>query len=329
MAFDKNIPYNDLPLLPPDTNLDDPVLLKKSIKATRSLFRLNGETMLLPNPFLLTQPLITQEALQSSEIENIHTTVEDVFEAELFEDKALGAQKEVVNYKEALMAGAKEVLENGILPTKTIINLQKIIEYKKQGIRKVPGTAISNQATGERIYTPPEGYDKLLDLLSNVENFIHDDKDDFDPLIKAVVAHYQFEAIHPFRDGNGRIGRILLVLHLMLDKMLELPILFVSEYINKNKALYYQVLKGVTEKGEWKEYIIYMLDALETQATITHEQIIRIKDMLDDIKETIHELKMPEKLGDLIFSYPIITITKVKEELEISRQTASGYLKKT
>lgn len=328
MSYDPKIPYNDLPLLPPETDLDDPALLKKSNKAIRALFRLNGETMLLPNPFLLTQPLITQEALQSSEIEDIHTSVEDVFEAELFGDERPGPQKEVLHYKEALMAGARQVTDDQIMPTRTMIGLQKIIEPKRPGIRKVPGTTIFNQVTGERIYTPPEGYDKLLDLLGNMERFIHDDQDDFDSLIKAVVSHYQFEAIHPFRDGNGRTGRILLVLHLMMDRMLDLPILFVSEYINKNKSEYYRALRGVTERKEWKEYIMYMLDALEKQAMVTHDRIIRIKQMLDDIKQTIHELKMPERLGDLIFSYPVITISKVRDELGVSRQTASGYLKR-
>ena len=328
MSYDSKIPYNDLPLLPPQTDLDDPTLLKKSNKATRALFRLNGETLLLPNPMLLTQPLITQEALQSSEIEDIHTTVEEVFEAELFDRENTGPQKEVLHYKEALLTGANIIRERKVLSTNTIIDLQKIIEAKRPGVRKLPGTAIANQTTGEIIYTPPEGYDRLMNLLANLGNFVHNEEDDFDPLIKAIVAHYQFEAIHPFRDGNGRTGRILLVLHLMLDEMLDLPLLFVSEYINRNKSEYYRLLRGVTERQEWKAYIFFMLDAFEQQAIVTNHRIVMIKALIDEVKATTYELNMPERLGDLIFSHPIITITKVKEEMGVSRQTASSYLKR-
>lgn len=329
MAYNPELPYNDLPALPPETDLDDPKLLKKANRVIRSLGRLNGETGLLPNPMLLMQPLVVQEALQSSEIEDIHTTVEDVFEADLFGSEKPGPQKEVLHYRSALTAGAMKVLSDEILPTNLIIELQSIIEPKKSGVRKVPGTAISNQATGEIIYTPPVGYDLIMDLLNNISRFAHNDfNDDYEPLIKAAVAHYQFEAIHPFRDGNGRTGRILLVLHLMLEKLIDLPILFVSEYINRNKSDYYKVLRGVTERGEWHEFIMYMLTALEKQAMVTNERILIIKGLIDDIKETTHNLSIPERLGDLIFSYPVITINKVRDELGVSRQTASTYLTK-
>jgi Fic family protein len=328
MLNDPKQPYNDLPLLPPQTDLDDPKLLKKSNKATRALFRLNGETLLLPNPMLLTQPLITQEALQSSEIEDIHTTVEEVFEAELFDRQNTGPQKEVLHYKEALLRGANIIRERQVISTNTMIELQNIIEPKRPGVRKLPGTAIANQKTGEIIYTPPEGYDRLMGLLSNLGEFVHNTEEDYDPLIKAIVAHYQFEAIHPFRDGNGRTGRILLVLHLMLDEMLDLPLLFVSEYINQNKSEYYRLLRGVTERQEWTAYIFFMLDAFEQQAIVTNHRIVVIKALMDTVKATTYDLNMPERLGDLVFSYPIVTISKVKEEMGVSRQTASTYLKR-
>ena len=236
MSFDPNKPFNDLPPLPPEFNFDDIDILKKVNKANIALSKLSGEAKSIPNREVLIEPLTFREAVASSEIENIHTTVDESFQDTFIVEAELKKeQKETKNYRKALLTGYELIKKNGFLNTNSFIEIQSVLEPDKPGIRKVPGIKIQNKTTKEIFYTPPEGESLIRNLLKNYEDYFNDFSDDIDPLIKMAVMHYQFEAIHPFLDGNGRTGRILMVLYICLAKRLDLPILFISGYINQQK----------------------------------------------------------------------------------------------
>jgi Fic family protein len=329
--FNPNKPYNSLPELPPKFDFEDVELLKLVNKANIALSNLNGTSRLLPNRSILLAPLSVKEAVASSGIENINTTVAEVFEAELFPDKIQsGPQKETLHYVEALKEGYEMLNKKEILTSNMLIKIQKIIYENNSGIRKVPGTVIAKGGSQmEIIYTPPEGFEIISKKLANLEKYINTNSDDTDVLIKMAIAHYQFEAIHPFHDGNGRVGRILMILYLVLAQRLDLPILFLSGYILKNRAEYYKLLLGVTKDGNWKEFVKYILNGVIQQSDFTTEIIIKIEDEINRVKNLLSR-KAPTissiELIEFLFSNPFYTSKSIQEALDIHRNTASKYL---
>lgn len=330
MRFDPKQPFNQLPSLPPKIDLDDIQILKKVNSANIALSKLDGSSIAIPNRELLIEPLSVREAVASSGIENINTTVAEIFQAVLFPEKEISkAQKETLHYKDALLVGFGLLQKQDFLHTNSFLEIQKILEPNKAGIRKLPGTSIKNSVTGEIIYTPPEGEDLLRRLLQNYENYYNNFADDIDPLIKLAILHYQFEAVHPFYDGNGRTGRILMVLYLILAKRIELPILFISGFINTHRSDYYRLLNRVTKDDGWKEWILFILNAVETQATETATTVTAIKLMHRSYKSTIKE-KLPKiysaDLVDYLFANPFYSQQRLAETLGKERKTAAKYL---
>jgi Fic family protein len=328
--FDPKKPYNDIPQLPPKCDFDDIEILKKVNKANIALSKLEAGSIAIPNRTLLIEPLSVREAVASSGIENINTTVAEVFQAELFANKEVSKeQKETLHYKAALRLGYSLIKKNSFLNTNSFLQIQSILEPDQSGIRKLPGTSIINSTTGEIRYTPPEGEAIIRDLLGNYETYYNDFTDDVDPLIKMAVLHYQFEAIHPFYDGNGRTGRILMILYLILAKILELPILFISGYINAHRAEYYELLRAVDSKEGWKEWILFILNAVEIQANETHSTIVKIKELQDSYKESI-KAKLPKiysaDLVEALFVNPFYNQEELAKKLDIHNNTAAKYL---
>jgi Fic family protein len=329
--FDRNIPYNQLPLLPPNFNFDDVALLKLVNKANNSLFELKGMANVLPNSSILVSPLTIREAVASSGIENINTTVAEALKADVIYEKSelAGTEKEILNYRDALHEGYELLMENGFLNANSFIEIQSVLEPNKKGIRKIPGVAIRSSKTGEAIYTPPEGHDIILDKLKNFEDYFNDQKklDDIDPLVRMAVMHYQFESIHPFLDGNGRTGRIIIILYLVLTGRLELPILFLSKYILENRDEYYMKLRGVTEEEKWGEWVEYILQGVDMQAQETKKNILQIKSLINKYKEIAHKdgTKITSQMLDYLFSNPFYSQKKMAESLKIHRNTAAKY----
>ncbi len=329
MKFDSYTPFNDLPLLPPKYDFDQIEILKRVNTSNIALSNLNALSTKIPNPWLLMQPLLVRESVASSGIENINTTVLEVFEAEVqLEIKRHGPVKEVLRYREAMLKGLEYVTHNGFLSTNHIVDIQAIIEPSKPGIRKIQGTRIINSTTKEVLYTPPDGEKRLRNFLANLEQYINRHDDDIDPLIKMAVLHYQFESIHPFLDGNGRVGRIIMILHLILTKRLKLPVLFLSGYIEKHKSDYYKLLQQ-TRSGDFGAFILYILQAVEEQANVTASTVQAIEELMTRAEATIKR-EFPSQGHDLtlcIFSRPFLTIDYVQTSLSLSaRQTASKYL---
>lgn len=329
-SFNPNAPYNDLPLLPPDFNFDDLEIWKKVNKANIALSRLSGEAKSIPNREVLIEPLSFREAVASSEIENINTTLDEAFEATYVDEKDLKKeQKETKNYRKALLKGYDLIKKNGFLSTNGFIEIQSLLEPDKTGIRKIPGTSIANQTTGEILFTPPVGEDLIRKLLTNFEKYFNQFDDDVDPLIKMAVLHYQFECIHPFYDGNGRTGRILMVLYLSLAQRLELPILFISGFINQHRSEYYKLLRDVTRSSSWKSWVLFILEAVEQQSIKTTESVTGIRELMNKYRELI-STKKPKiytaELVEYLFTFPFYRQSSLMEKLNIaSRNTASKY----
>ena len=327
-------PFNELPLLPPDFDFDDVEILKMVNSANLALSNLNGISKHLPNRMWLVSPMTVREAVSSSGVENINTTVADVFEAELFPELELsGAKKETSYYKEALLKGFDLIQKQGFLSTNGIIEIQKVLEPNKSGIRKIPNTKIKSGLgkDSKTIYYPPEGENVILDKLKNFEQYFNNFENDteIDPLIKAAILHYQFEAIHPFLDGNGRTGRILIVLYLVLAQRLDVPILFISDFILKNRDFYYQVLNDVTFQKDWKSLVKYFLYAIRIQATTTGITIFKIQKQMEDFKDTLIKKNHKMLSSDLInflFSSPMSTYESMSKALNIHKNTSSKYL---
>lgn len=330
MKFFPEQPYNDLPFLPPDFNFDDVEILKKVNKANIALSKLSGEAKSIPNRELLIEPLTFREAVASSEIENIHTTLDEAFKATYFDEAELRIeQKETKYYREALLKGYSSIKEKGFLNTNAFIEIQSILEPDKPGIRKLPGTSIKNRTTNEIMFTPPSGEELIRRLLKNFEDYFNDFSDEIDPLIKMAVMHYQFESIHPFYDGNGRTGRILMVLYLCLATRLELPILFISGYINQQRNEYYRLLRKVTSENNWKEWILYILDAVEVQSNKTTQSVTGIRELMKSNRDRF-PAEIPgfaaAGLTEYLFSFPYYTQRTLQERMNISsRNTASKY----
>lgn len=304
--FNRNIPYNSLPLLPPIGNLETTKVLRKTIHASRALAQLNGMLTNLPNPTLFLDTIHLQEAKASSEIENIITTNDDLYKS-LVADKKFNnpATKEVISYKEALWNGLQEIERRPFISTNLCVEIVQSIKKNTAGIRTTPGTALKN-TNNEIIYTPPTGEAVIREKLANLETFINSE-DAIDPLIKMALMHYQFEAIHPFSDGNGRTGRILMLLYLKLEKLLDTPAIYLSEYIIKNKVEYYTKLRAVTEKSDWEAWIVFMLEMVEYTA---NKGLKRFKDVTNlmeqittEIRETLPKVYTKE-LVEILFRLP-------------------------
>jgi len=328
MSFDRDNPFNELPFLPPGSEVESKLILKKAILASRALAELKKKGHMLPKQEVLISSLVLLEAKDSSEIENIFTTHDKIFKAEALKEQVSDANtKEVSLYSEALWAGVEFIKEKP-LSTNTFVDIYQIIKKTSAGIRTTTGTKITTPS-GKLIYTPPEGEDLLRRLLKNLEDFIHDD--DIDPLIKMAILHYQFEAIHPFTDGNGRTGRILNILYLLQAGLLEMPLLFLSSYIINNKTAYYKGLRGVTESQDWEGWILYMLEAVECTANHTISRIEEIENLMDifsiKFQKEAQNLYTKE-LVELLFEAPFHFIGEVSNRLNVQRQTASVRLKK-
>lgn len=320
-------PYNELPPLPPLTDLETSAALKKAIAANRHLAELKGLVNSIPNQSILIDGIVLQEAKLSSEIENIVTTNDELYRAAADEKLATNPHaKEVLRYRQALWYGVKS-LKKKPLATNLFIEIAEIIKGKNIGIRRVPGTKIAS-SKGETIYTPPTGESIIRDKLGNLEKFLHAE-DGIDPLIKLAAIHYQFEAIHPFVDGNGRTVRIINILFLVEKGLLDSPILFLSHYILRNKTAYYTGLRGITEKGDWNTWVLYMLEAIEATALDT---IHKANSILAAIEKTQQLVQTKAKkiyskdLIEVIFQHPYCKI-KFLETADIAkRQTAAVYL---
>lgn len=280
MTYNPEKPHNDLPSLPPKFRIETLEVLKKTISASRALSELKGAITNLPNPTLFIDTINLQEAQASSAIENIITTQDELFKATIAERVIDdNATKEVIHYKDALWYGFEQLNEKPILTTNLFISIMQIIKENQSGIRNTPGTKLTNPANNKVIYTPPEGEQIIRQKLKELEDFIHAE-DDLDPLIKLALIHYQFEAIHPFADGNGRTGRIIILLYLKLTGLLEQPALYMSDYIINHKVDYYHGLRKVTEQGDWQSWILYMLDMVEQTALKGRQQIMHIENLI-------------------------------------------------
>ena len=326
--FDPKKPFNDLPLLPGNFDYNNIELLKLSQEANFQIAKLDGLFLLSPLPKfnLIMAPLLTRESVESSAIENINTTTNEVLKSEFFASMhQSGPEKEVLHYREALIAGYERIQNGEPIYTNMIIDIQQYIESNKAGIRQISGTVIAN-SKWEVLYTPPEGEHALRDLLHNLEVFMNTEND-IDPLIKLWVIHYQFESIHPFLDGNGRMGRILMILFLLLSKKLTYPILYISEYINKHRTEYYDILRRTSELADYSAIIKFMLNAVIEQAKKTQQQLVEIKRIMDE-KQTLIKKILPNshEITQQFFNHPFIGITKFADNIGLSRQTASKYL---
>ncbi|MGQ8366439.1 protein adenylyltransferase Fic [Glaciecola sp. 1036] len=329
MTWQAEQPYNKLPILPPNLDIiETKAVLKACISARAALAELKKAGELIPNQSMLINLLPLLEAKDSSEIENIVTTTDKLFQYALEDKGADHATKEALRYRTALHQGYIQ-LERKPLCTATAIEICSTLKHTEMDIRKVPGTFIGNQKTGEIIYTPPTGEKVIRDLLNNWEQFLHN-IDDLDPLIKMAISHYQFEAIHPFYDGNGRTGRILNVLYLIECGLLTLPILYLSRFIVNNKQDYYRLLNQVTKEQKWEEWLVFMLKGVEQTAIWTCKKISAIRALMESTTDYV-KTKLPKiysyELVQLIFEQPYCRISNLVERNIAKRQTASSYLK--
>jgi Fic family protein len=324
-------PFNNLPILPPPKDKIETInVLRQLVKASLALAELKGLAHTLPNPDILLNAVILKEATASSEIENVVTTQDKLYQAL----SAKGSQpdaatKEVLRYREAMLYGFRFITKKGFLHTNAIVEIQQVLEGNNAGIRKLPGTALRNAATGKVIYTPPDDRDTILLLMKNLDEYLNE-VDELSPLIKLAIQHYQFESIHPFYDGNGRTGRIINVLYLILHGLLESPILYLSSFIIRHKADYYRLLQEVRLKNNWEEWILYILRGVEQTATQTIQQIKEINNLFSKTQETIKkkaEKSYNKELLELLFEHPYSKIDHVMDRLKVSRVTAAKYLK--
>ena len=321
-------PYNELPPLPPANELETRVVLKACIAARAALAELKQAAELIPNQGVLINALPLLEAQASSEIENIVTTTDRLFQFQSAGEHADPATREALRYSSALLEGFR-ALKQYPLNTRTAEQVCTRIKGVEMQVRRVPGTALAKQATGEVIYTPPVGEDLLRAKLANWERYLHEERD-IDPLIRMAVGHYQFEAIHPFTDGNGRTGRVLNSLYLIQEDLLTLPILYLSRYIIKNKAEYYRLLLDVTGNNAWEPWIVYLLSGIEDTARWTTAKIAAIRVLsvltISHVKRVAPKIYSRE-LVDLIFDLPYCRIQNLVDKEIAGRQAASRYLK--
>lgn len=317
-------------LLPPEIDLETKPILKKAASAHRYLAELKGISTSMPNQAILINTLSLQEAKDSSAIENIITTDDELYREELFPEYAVNASaKEVKNYVSALKAGYDLVRKNSLLTSNFIIEIQAKLENHRSGFRVLAGTELKNELTGETVYIPPQNPQDIVDLMSNLELFINDDDMfDADILVKMAIIHYQFESIHPFYDGNGRTGRIINVLYLVLKQLLDIPVLYLSRYIVRHKSDYYRLLQNVRDEEAWEEWILFMLEAVESTSRQTIKMIQSIRASLLEYKHRIrsqHKFYSQDLINNL-FYHPYTKIDFLMRDLNIGRITATKYL---
>ena len=321
-----------IPVLPPSLDLETVPVLKALARANRALAELKGRAATIPNQGILINTLALQEAKASSEIENIVTTQDELFQADLqLEGPESAAAKEVSLYRDALKLGFDQLrLSDGLITNRTMIEMFRLLKGNDGGFRATPGTTLKNDLTGKVIYVPPQDWREIEEAMSGLEHFINEDEHSpLDPLIKMALIHHQFESIHPFPDGNGRIGRILNVLYLTRAGLLEIPILYLSRHITQTKADYYRLLQAVRTDGAWEEWVLYMLEAVAETAKTTLALVEGMRDQMASVKKRLREdlpsLYSQDLLNNL-FRHPYTRIEFVVKDLEVSRQTAAKYL---
>jgi Fic family protein len=320
-----------IPQLPLPLDLETKAVLKKTAAARSALAEMKGAALSIPNENILISTLSLQEAKDSSAIENIITTHDELYQGDYLKKQFKSiASKEVHNYAEALRWGFETVRQQGFLTNNHILHMQAALEENDAGFRKVPGTTLKNDQSGEIIYTPPQTYDEVVAHMNNLEQFINEKElCDWDPLVKMAIIHHQFESIHPFYDGNGRTGRIINILYLVKEGLLNLPILYLSRYINQNKGDYYRLLQKVRTENAWEEWVLYILDGAEQTSLQTIKLIDGIKAIMQKHK---HKLRrdLPkiysQDLLNNLFRHPYTKIEFVMADLAVSRPTATRYL---
>jgi len=318
--------------LPISFDFESKKVLKSLPSAHFALAELKGIAATIPNQKILINTLGLQEAKDSSAIENIITTHDDLYKSELNlgNFKSLDA-KEVQNYISALKKGFELINQKGLLTNQIILQIQEVLEDNKAGFRRLPGTTLKNATTGKTVYTPPQSYDEIIELMANLEQYINDSElQNIDPLIKMAIIHFQFESIHPFYDGNGRTGRIINILYLILEKLQSLPILYLSNYIIKHKSDYYKCLQQVRDNNLWEEWVLFIIKGVEETARETTGLILKIKDLMQASKNQLRDNYKfySQDLLNNLFKHPYTKIEFVVNDLGISRLTAANYLNK-
>lgn len=322
-----------IPKLPLDKDIETKAVLLQLNRANKKLAELKGIALTIPNENILINTLILQEAKDSSEVENIVTTHDDLYKAGLdLKEMAVSASaKEVLNYTKALKYGFQLIRNNGILTNNNITEIQQKLENNNAGFRSIPGTTLKNQA-GIVVYTPPQNKMDIERYMDNFQNFMNDnDVSNLDPLIKMAILHHQFESIHPFYDGNGRTGRIICILHLVMNDLLDLPILYLSRYIIANKGEYYRLIQNVRESNEWESWILFILKGVEETSQDTIRLVKGISKLMQEYKIEIRKILKKAYSHELInnlFSHPYTKIEFVTNDLGVSRLTATSYLEK-
>ena len=318
-----------LKLLPPNKELETTRVLKQLVRSNKVLAELKGYARTMPNQNILINAITINEAKDSSAIENIITTFDELYRAMTAGSNSDSSAKEVINYRTAIWKGYNLVREKGYINTNIIVEIQKEIELNNAGIRKLPGTVLKNAVTGEVVYTPPD-VDEILEYMKNLDEYINE-KDSIDSLIKLAIIHYQFESIHPFYDGNGRTGRIISILYLILNDLLDSPVLYLSKYIIRNKSQYYKMFTDIRKTGNFEEWILYFLIGIEEMAEETmliikriHEEMSR---MQEELKEKLPKIYSKELLETLFYEF-YTKLPYVQESLGISQRTAITYLDK-
>lgn len=325
-------PTYRIPDLPLAIDLETVPILKALAAATRSLAELKGRAASIPNQGILIDTLSLQEAMASSEIENIVTTQDDLFKADIFRDGPASPEaKEVALYRDALKLGFDRVRESdGLITNNTLIDMFRLLKRRGDGFRQTPGTTLRNNRGGEIVYVPPQDQNEIVRSMSALENFINtEDRSGLDPLIRMAIIHHQFESIHPFPDGNGRIGRILSVLYITSTGLLDIPILYLSRHITQTKNEYYHLLQGVRDHGAWEDWTLYMLEAVEKTSNTTLDLVEGIRSQMASMKHRMrseHPRLYSQDLLNNLFRHPYTRIEFVVDDLKIARQTASRYL---
>lgn len=328
----QNAPRYKLDFLPPPREKVETIeILRQTNKSTAALAELKGIAMTIPNQAMLINAIVLQEAKDSSEVENIITTQDDLYKALTANKSTQSAEtKEVVNYRKAIFSGFSTAKKQGFIRVNDIIDIQQELVDNTAGIRSTPGTVLKNDKTGEIVYTPPQDKAEILELLTNFIYHFNQKDTELSPLINLAILHYQFESIHPFYDGNGRTGRIINILYLILNDLIDVPILYLSSYLIKNKPEYYRLLNRTNHDGEWDNWIMFMLKAIESTSRDTIVKITNIKNLLDNtiIKVQNESPKIYRKeLVELLFEQPYSKIDFVVTKLGVERKAASRYLK--
>lgn len=325
-------PTYNIPDLPPPIDLETVPILRALAQANRALAELKGRAATIPNQGILIDTLSLQEAKASSEIENIVTTQDELFQLDLFLDGAESPEaKEVARYRTALKLGHDHLRQTGgLITNNTLIEMFRVLKQRTGGFRTTPGTALLNETTGERVFVPPQRADEIIAQMTALERFINDDETcALDPLIKMALIHHQFESIHPFPDGNGRLGRILNVLYLTRTGLLDIPVLYLSRHITRTKGDYYRLLQAVRDEGAWEAWVLYMLEAVAETAQTTLGLVEGIRHQMADMKRRMRaetpKLYSQDLLNNL-FRHPYTRIEFVVNDLRVTRQTATKYL---